>query len=168
VSDRRAKHCPECGSTDIEFESDSLAESRQIDIQKPDPFPELSGSESRVVSEGESKVESRPVGESVSDIELDKDAPGLFDSSYYSGVSPQKRKRTISDASSGRGDGMSVTTIIRIVLGIIGVIMLLSAFGMFYQAFSGGSIQGFPGMIALVVIGVIFVSIAAGDCICDL
>ena len=30
VSDRRQAHCPECQSTDIEFQSDPLAESRAV------------------------------------------------------------------------------------------------------------------------------------------
>ena len=30
VSDRRLKSCPECGATDIEFESDPLAESELL------------------------------------------------------------------------------------------------------------------------------------------
>jgi hypothetical protein len=59
---------------------------------------------------------------------------------------------------------MSEGTQVRIVLGIIGLIMLLSAAGIFFTGLSGG-FSGISVPITLGVIGFIFLAIATkGEC----
>jgi hypothetical protein len=65
---------------------------------------------------------------------------------------------------------MSEGTQIRIVLGVIGLIMLLSAVGIFLSGLSGifsGGLGGLAGPITLGVIGFIFLAIATKGAICD-
>jgi hypothetical protein len=76
-------------------------------------------------------------------------------------------QREPSQKRSGYSSGMSEGAKIRVGLGIIGLIMVLSALGMFMSGMSGGFSGGFTGIIVLAVIGVIFLAIATKGEICD-
>lgn len=162
VSDMSIRYCPECNSSDIGFETDPLAESRAIAKVEPEPFPELvpkvpsgEGQKLEHKSEAKPKVEPwrAPRGPS-------EPVP----------KPPSRPVRQSSRRQSGYRSGMSEGVQIRIVLGIIGIVMLLSAGGIILSGLSGifsGGFGGLAGAITLGVIGVIFLAIATKGEICD-
>ncbi|MFW9821519.1 MAG: hypothetical protein ACFFE4_01200 [Candidatus Thorarchaeota archaeon] len=130
--------CPECGSSDVKFE---LA---------PETEPKVTS---------EIKVEVMAERKS----EIDPDSPLRRVYTWTERKSSQRH----SGYSSGTGFGMSEGAKIRLVLGIVGFIMVLSAIGMFVTGMSGGFSGGFTGIIVLAVIGFIFLAIATKGEICS-
>lgn len=130
VSDTRLVDCPECGSADINFESDPFAESSVVAKTEPYADPEVVP---KSPSPPITRAPSRPV--------------------------PRLRSRS----GSGIGTGMSSSTQIRIVFGLIGFILLMSGVGMLSTGGLGGN---FTTMIALMVIGFIFLAVATKGEIC--
>ncbi|MFX1453885.1 MAG: hypothetical protein ACFFDB_00785 [Promethearchaeota archaeon] len=136
--------CPECGSSDVKFEVASEAEPK-------------------VTSEVKAEIEPKEKSE----VELKSPPTRVY--TWTQHEPSQKR----SGYSSGTGSLMSESAKIRLVLGLIGFIMLLSALGIFLSGMSGifgggsGGLGGLAGVITLGVIGFIFLAIATKGEICN-
>lgn len=161
VSDRGVKYCPECGSSDIEYETDPLAESRQVKRLEPDPFPELVRSASSGVDSEKSK-EVEPEAETKSEPEAEPEQVSKAPSRpVYTWTEPQSSRRR-----SGYGSGMSEGTQARIVIGLVGFILMMSGLGLLVSGLGGG-FGSLGGMITLMVIGFILLAIATKGEICN-
>ena len=139
MSYQEIKYCPDCGSNNIVFETEPLAELRPIVEAKKD---------SEVKSEAKLEIKS----EVDSEIVLKALPRPILKTSSRQRSQPSQR-------GFGYGTELSDSAKIRIVFGIIGLIMVIVALGML----SSGSLMT---MLTLLVIGFIFLVIATKGEIC--
>ena len=163
VSDRRQKHCPECGSTDITFESDPMADGRAIDATEA----AVRAAESIAVPKAAPKTDpiapSPPVRR-IQPIQYDQpDQPTK--SSQSVPEAPDKLAENFRDSrvprsrSGSRLSNMDSEMQLKIVVGLIGFILMMSGIGVLFSS-------SFVGGISLIIIGFIIMVGASGGKLC--
>ena len=125
VSDRRQVHCPECQSTDIEFESDPLAESRAVPEDQGVVVPSFFRASSQPSSKAPSKAPSQRPSKPISDIGIRLDGSD----GYEQGEAAEIREYVKIDKQ------------VKPVLGVGGLILTLVGLGLLVSSLLSGGLD---------------------------
>ncbi|MFX1453886.1 MAG: hypothetical protein ACFFDB_00790 [Promethearchaeota archaeon] len=150
------------------LECNSCGHVEMVDYEDVQFCPECGSSDVKFEMEPEVKSEVKPERESEVKPKFEpkirsKEFPEVWGASYRS---PTRSTHRRSLTSTGMSEGAKI----RLVLGIIGAIMLLSAVVIFLSGMSeifSGSFGRLTGLITLAVIGFILLAIATKGDICD-